>query len=294
MTAAMRITDRILKCAVFLGTLSEEGIFDPVSTGFLVCSGTEGEAFQHIITTSHSVEPYSELYVKVNRHDGTAYVIPQPITKWYFHPQSTERFIDLAVCPVAMPRDVYDTANVFLSTDILTKEKSSRWDIGVGDELFYPGLFTSHAGAAKNIPLMRTGTIAAMPDEMVMTNRRRTWLYLIESRSIGGHSGSPVFVNLMVPRNYYSEKQVPLPFPGEHSGYLLLGMLRSHFTLEDTGEQVIAEGTGAASRLVRANSGIATVVPAWEIEETINQQELADERESVLASLRAKIGDTPD
>jgi hypothetical protein len=49
------------------------------------------------------------------------------------------------------------------------------------------GLFSEHQGAERNIPIVRVGNIAAMPEEPVLTT---SWgaidAYLIEARSIGG------------------------------------------------------------------------------------------------------------
>src|ERR1700678_3317408 len=69
-----------------------------------------------------------------------------------------------------------------------------------GDQVFLVGLFIEHPGADSRIqPLIRTGSVAnedatvdvqrdLSVEEWVSTNA-----YLIESRSWGGESGSPVF-----------------------------------------------------------------------------------------------------
>lgn len=71
--------------------------------------------------------------------------------------------------------------------------------IGPGDELFLPGLFSPHKEESRNIPIIRTGTIAAMNEEPVpveLPGKIKVLMdaYLAECRSIGGLSGSPVFV----------------------------------------------------------------------------------------------------
>jgi hypothetical protein len=54
------------------------------------------------------------------------------------------------------------------------------------------------AGSTRNIPIVRTGVIAAMPaiDEPFVRKGEEYHAYLAEMRSIGGLSGSPVFVFL--------------------------------------------------------------------------------------------------
>ena len=69
--------------------------------------------------------------------------------------------------------------------------------IGVGDEVFLTGLFANHIGQQRNLPIIRVGNIALMPEEPVQhPSLGPIDAYLIEARSIGGLSGSPVFVHL--------------------------------------------------------------------------------------------------
>jgi hypothetical protein len=73
-------------------------------------------------------------------------------------------------------------------------ETIAHHDLGVGDEVFITGLFTKVTETTKNIPIVRTGTVAMMPGEEIPFGNNLIEAYLIESRSIGGLSGSPVFV----------------------------------------------------------------------------------------------------
>ena len=47
-----------------------------------------------------------------------------------------------------------------------------------------------------NLPIVRLGAIAAMPGEYIKTDWGCLRAYLIEARSIGGLSGSPVFIRV--------------------------------------------------------------------------------------------------
>ena len=77
----------------------------------------------------------------------------------------------------------------------------------MGDEVFVVGLFRHRHGTQRNIPIVRVGNLAALTEEKVATNDfGLVDAYLIEARSIGGLSGSPVFLNLWVVRHV--EKQV--------------------------------------------------------------------------------------
>ena len=70
--------------------------------------------------------------------------------------------------------------------------------LGVGDRLYFPGLFAHHFGNERLQPIVRQGTMAAMNREPVVTNLDGNDVeidaYLVEVHSIGGLSGSPVIV----------------------------------------------------------------------------------------------------
>src|SRR4029077_15217810 len=70
--------------------------------------------------------------------------------------------------------------------------------VELGDEVFFTGLFHPHCGEGKNIPIVRIGNVAALREEPVLNpDGRPADLYLAESRSIGGLSGSPVFMDVL-------------------------------------------------------------------------------------------------
>jgi hypothetical protein len=91
--------------------------------------------------------------------------------------------------------------------------------IGIGDAVFITGLFSHHPGKARNLRVIRVGNIAAMPDEPVKTQRGEMEAYLIEARSLGGLSGSPVFVRPVGPEYLVGD------FVGRPMGF---GDARSH------------------------------------------------------------------
>ena len=52
-----------------------------------------------------------------------------------------------------------------LARPLSSMEVIKKESIGIGDEIFTVGLFNQKWGEEKNSPIMRTGIIAAMPDE---------------------------------------------------------------------------------------------------------------------------------
>lgn len=70
------------------------------------------------------------------------------------------------------------------------------YDIAIGDEIIAIGLYTSHYGLEKNIPVLRVGNLAMLRSEPVLGPQNRYFdAYLVEIRSIAGLSGSPVLIN---------------------------------------------------------------------------------------------------
>jgi hypothetical protein len=51
-------------------------------------------------------------------------------------------------------------------------------------------------GRHQNVPIVRVGNFASYPAEQIQTGFGRMDAFLIEARSIGGLSGSPVFVHI--------------------------------------------------------------------------------------------------
>ena len=168
--------------------------------------------------------------------------------------------VDVAVIPWAPPEQVEHKqipTSLFLSDEIIG-EKS----IGAGDLVFMTGLFTKLAGLSKNLPIVRMGNIAMMPDEKVPTRAfGDIEAYLIEARSIGGLSGSPAFVQETI--------------LGGGGKIYLLGLVHGHWDipLESENEMEDIEGGSAI------NMGIAIVIPAKIILAVINQPELIEKNE---------------
>ena len=71
-----------------------------------------------------------------------------------------------------------------------TPELIEDYEIGIGDEAYVAGLFTRITKTARIQRVLRTGTIAMMPDEKIEFSQVGLIdAYLIETKSIGGLSG---------------------------------------------------------------------------------------------------------
>src|SRR5882672_2484323 len=195
----MRIPDEVRKCVVFLGVADSEGQkVNYRGTGFFVTytsSVLKDTHFCYLVTAKHVADQLvgKQMFVRVNSNDGKAinYKIDMEV-RWWVHP--TDTAADVAVFPMGLPREKVDYRT--LPTEMcLTEQNVKEKGFGAGDEVFIAGLFALHVGKEKNLPIIRTGNVAMMPDERIPTAYSGAMdAYLIEARSIGGLSGSPVFI----------------------------------------------------------------------------------------------------
>jgi hypothetical protein len=163
---------------------------------------------------------------------------------------------------------------IIIEEDILTPQKIEEFSIGTGDEVIITGLFLSHPGELKNVPLVRVGNIAAMPAEPVPTEKGPAVAYLIEARSIAGISGSPAFTHLAVrPERAFVSSGKPIPDDGEireikksQKYHFLLGIVQGYYCVTMPSEWVTRSEIEAGD----INTGIAIVLPAARIVETID------------------------
>jgi len=164
-------------------------------------------------------------------------------------------------------RPAFDT--MYVGTELfLSSEKMKERMIGIGDDVFFPGLFQFAPGTKQNHPILRHGNIAMLPETQIQMDAGFAHVYLVEARSIGGISGSPVFTRETVSletRGADTEKGLII---GIGNKFHLLGMARSHW---DLNERDINSYSGVQDRPRGVNMGIAAVTPAGAILEILNQ-----------------------
>lgn len=275
----MQIPDEIRKCVAFIcyKTTNKTRF---AGTAFLVgvqLEGTERSSI-YIITAKHVIDKIEEestdkkVYLRINLKNGGSQLISTAIDKWILHPQESN--VDVAMLNWAPSQEKFDYLALPVeyagTEDVIKKE-----NIGVGDDVFLVGLFASHFGSQRNLPIIRVGNIASMPEEKVYTEKFGDIdAYLVEARSIGGLSGCPVFAYMGDMRKIgnttkIGRKGLPLVY--------WLGLMHGHFALSETELQV--------------NMGIAIVVPTWKILEVINQEMFIKARERARKEIFEKVAE---
>jgi hypothetical protein len=248
----VQFPQELKRCVVFIAAKKADDTFAFMGTAFLVADDTKPKRVPLIITAKHVLNGIKDLgldevCLRVNLKDGSSHWYSSPINKWFIHPDDN---VDVALW-VTNGAPEWDH-NFYPLSSSATQDRIKENEIDGGDDLFYIGLFSHHHGRDRNIPIVRVGNIAALPAEQIQTAKYKMDGYLVESRSIGGLSGSPVFVNLGNSRIINGELLIN---KGYKLGHLLLGLIHGHYDHKGEFEKL--------------NTGIAIVVPVEKIFDTI-------------------------
>lgn len=276
----MKVPDEILKCVAFIGAENKFGMPETVGTCFFVNRQSEKIAdrgFYYTLTAKHIVSGIAhrgqdKVYVKVNFADRAEWIATD-VKEWFDHP--TDGSVDAVVNPFfELPDGTNQRPHPLHNA--MTGEIAYEPKLGPGDEILIPGLFLEHHGRQRNIPIVRDGAIAAMRDEKVAIDIEGTIVesdvYLVDTRSIGGLSGSPVFVYIGGGVRDFAFSGGAMP------RFWLLGMMQGHYYDLLARKLDGAENDDRVGRQI--NEGIGFVVPADRLLELIKQEKVAalDER----------------
>jgi hypothetical protein len=261
----MRVPSHIVNCVVFLGPREGDQLTYR-ATGFFVGVKSEAEpdrVYSYLATAAHFVDGLAgrPFAVRLNTEDGRSRIIESGArAQWVFHPEGKDH-ADIAIVPFALPEDseslCVPSTMFYLGGD----------SVGLGDEVFISGLFSLASGRMRNTPIVRTGTLAMMPEDKIRGLKYgygELEAYLIEARSLAGISGAPVFVR----RGAYMDWDL-----NRHS-FFLLGMTQGHWNLNSGSKQDMLPASDAQPEGDKTNMGVAIVTPARVILETLNSEVL--------------------
>jgi hypothetical protein len=228
---------------------------------------------KHVITKGFTT-------IRLNTIDNKIDVLDLRESDWISHPEGD----DLAVAPIALPERKHSYFPIDLEMFVKESnlyESAYELRIGAGDDTFMVGRFINHAGKQKNTPSLRFGSIAMLPFEKIKlssdANYHMQQAFLVETRSISGFSGSPVFLYRPMMADYeiaegYHEEGMVDPV----GQCYLLGIDCAHPLKYDQ----VVDGSLAPVRgwRVASNTGMAIVIPAWRLAQLLNIERLVLER----------------
>jgi hypothetical protein len=285
----VRVPDEVTRTVVFIGyptTDPGKGGIDCVGTAFLL----RYDDAPYLVTVRHVADYVGcdPFLIRVNRFDGAADNLPIDGAKWFYH-QNPE--IDVAVLPL----DFIDERRH--SVRFIDDAKESWWSnkawkfgVGVGDFCYTVGLFRVLAGTSRNMPAVHFGTIARKyygPDaELIPVKDWRdpsgkksimTDAYLVQSQSLSGLSGAPVFVR---PSNQLIRQELIDANPHLHPSEMGDAVANWHLQLigiwqgswdAPPGEVLTAERGNTA----RVPVGMGVVIPIDYVHYALENEELA-------------------
>lgn len=280
----MRVNEELLQTVAFIGSRQSNGTFQAMATGFFV--GVDPD-YPYLVTALHVAQRLQEQsyvmrfnpqpYMRRLKEGwvGSQDMALQKIQRWYTHP--TDSTVDIAVVPLGS-LSPHHLAHKTIPTHMFFRYESKTFEytpeeaeqallqayraeqpqtpepvkqsvIAIGDETYTVGLYSLVPGRNDNVPVVRVGNVAMMPGEPIhcLDDVDRE-LYLVEMRSIGGLSGSPVFAFSPITRTLF-----------------LIGIIHGHHHLKDD------ETT--------RNTGIALVTPIQKLFDILESEELVELRQ---------------
>jgi hypothetical protein len=276
------------RCTVFLYALTR-GRMKNFGTAFVISEPVPRRSDKervYLVTARHVIEKIRRcnddamVHIRCNAADGRgAFWESISDEMWWWHPNdradidrdewltrddSWPRY-DIAAtdCPERVASGETSDLAVIPSALALSESDAESFRIAPGEEIAITGMYARHVGDARNIPLVRVGTIAALPSlaQSVVTGLGLMHgCYLIEARSIGGLSGSPVFWMSGTQRVNAESKLYSIPA----SVIRLIGLVHGHYDTDESTEQE------------PINEGIAIVAPVSHILETLRREEIVN------------------
>ncbi|MGQ0585336.1 MAG: hypothetical protein ACT4O6_25635 [Reyranella sp.] len=322
----MQVHPSLLLCTAFIGQPISHGRFRARGTGFFVNVPFEDYDFGYFITAKHLLwpnfshreaqRPEGSVWIRFSALDGPPIPKETPVSDWIFHP---DRFVDLCAYPMPTQEDGVTDLN-FLNLGSRTSAIPERLgpvsgvmlqrELTLGEEVFIVGTFVGRVGERKNIPVIRVANIAALPLEPVEGGSPRHPAYLIETRSLGGTSGSPVLLNPLEQRHdaepgaifgphgvtntrtNQSFRQILVPYKlvgmvlGAHSG----NYAEDFVSETDTD---IRPDKSAPREDADFNAGISVVLPIQQVYDFLNTPDMVKAREATVDARRKESGYFP-
>jgi hypothetical protein len=316
---SMRVPDEIRKTVLFIGLKNDLDEWDWRATGYLIaldnfqlhwsetvdCEDkqfhiTSAHPFRLLATAKHVAEKLEgkEFALKTMTADGQPRIIEaHGDQRWFYHPTEKE-YVDAAVTIFFLPEmrelDLFTIQPQMFADERVIREAN----LGVGDEVFIAGLFSKVTDTARQHPIVRIGNLAMMPGERIsFKDDKLIDAYLIESRSIGGLSGSPVFVRETIRQQVgikfkpgKNPSNVVDRYPGESFDPVIVDGLGRIFFLGSIIGHWDAPTSYTSTMREAVNMGISPVVPAHKILEIICQPELTELADRISSEMRESSG----
>jgi hypothetical protein len=270
-----------------LATLKQKSFF---GTGFIVVVPDDrlgkDMAFPYLVTNRHVALPGVEegkpcrvaSYSFSLNHLGPSsqslpYLQSLPASPDHLWAFPDDDAVDLAATMFAVSPTDFDLKVIPLS-QFVTPEMTQNGQVVEGQAVIFTGLFIQYSGTTKLEPVVRSGTIAMLPSDLVPTTLRKPGhIYLAEAHAFGGNSGSPMFVDV---NRFNGVLGIDYRFFGVVTGEVF-----------ESAEMTL-KVTTSFSGTVSANSNVSVIVPAFEVKKLLLSKPLQQARDAMVAQQKAK------
>lgn len=244
---------------------------EPIGTAFIIALEEGGLTFRYVVTAAHCVRTEHRTWIRIPVEGEK----PKDfrVQQWVEH--STE---DIAVTPFDQTQGPWSA--IPLAQSVHKYDRKAR----LGDRVYFLGLMRGVPDMAdRNIPIVRSGTVGVLyqdnvPVKIAPDLTVAYQAHLIDCRSYAGFSGSPCIIQFeewRIRDAYDPETKAVGKLVATGSTTLLFGIVIAHIEIPDE------EGD-------KVNSGVGVVIPAEKIEETLQMDDLAQDRKDAIAARKAE------
>ena len=274
------------KTVAFIFIKDDAGKIIPNGTGFFVSipdSSIKKVEFVYLVTAKHVIENnltkdfYDRIYIRINKRNGNFDTIPITLIAQNGQSFVINDNIDLAVIPLAPDISKYDYQSIPIDVLFKTKEEFDTSYVKEGTNVFYSGLFSPYLGYNSNNPIIRFGRVALLPTENIFwdSSNAKQNLFLVETTTYGGNSGSPLF-------SYSSPFSLNGSLNVGDPKIKLAGIIKGY-----SGEKTPVEYVQSSMNLMyTSNIGITAVIPSYLLYQILEGNSLENLRERILKTLQ--------
>ena len=285
----MRISDDVTRTVVFIGyptSAPGKGGIDCIGTAFLL----QYDGAPYLVTVRHVAEYVGSdpFLVRVNRLDAGADNLLIDGAKWFYDRNPD---VDVAVLPLDFISErTHSIRFIDDATESWWTNKAWKFGVGIGDFCYTVGLFRVLAGTSKNMPVIHFGIIArrfyGAGAELIPVKDWRdpsgqktimTDAYLVQSQSLSGLSGAPVFVR---PSNQLVRQELIDSNPHVHPSEMGEAVANWHLQLIGMWQGAWDAPPGEVLTAERGNNarvpvGMGVVIPIDYVHYVLENEELA-------------------
>lgn len=256
-----RIIDDYLNSVVYLYRSRHEAeeAINIGGSGFLLNVPAEllphPAGFTYVVTNAHVIKEKANI-LRINTRDGKC--VPIETKDWLVSDVD-----DIAICAIPEPDPTIYSVRTIPRSMLVSEKFIQEENIGPGDEVVLIGRFINLEGKERNIPSVRFGHISQMPIEPLEYEGQFQDSFLCEIKSIGGFSGSPVFLAPVFDIGRPDDSDF-----GKNKEAALLGVDWCH--IQNFEHPIDDGGNEIAHMRFPTNTGMMGVVPGWKLDDLLD------------------------